>query len=275
MPAPAQNRLLAALPRGNLARLLPVLERVQLLPGRIIHAAGEQARHLYFPVAGIVSRVYETEGGESSELSLVGNEGAVGVSLLLGGFSTPSQALVVCAGDAYRIRAASLTEELDHFSPLLAILLRYTQVMIAQTGQMAVCNRYHSAEQQLCRWLLSCLDRSSSNVLTITQEAIARMLGVRRETVTVAAQTLQRAGLIHIGRGHMTILDRVGLEAEACECYGVVKREYQRLLPPASAVGGAGVQGSRDPPDLRAEEVHARHALCGRTGTTSQQAAVA
>ncbi|MGZ5093998.1 MAG: Crp/Fnr family transcriptional regulator [Burkholderiales bacterium] len=226
-----QNRLLAALPREDYERLLPHLGPVPLRLGWTVHGAGAREPYLYFLTAGIVSRLYVTKNGQSAEYAITGSEGVVGVSSFLGGESTPSQAVVLSAGYAYRLGADRLKNEFERGGPLPHLLLRYTQALIAQTGQIAVCNRHHSLEQQLCRWILSCLDRLSSNELTITQNLIADMLGVRRESVTEAAGRLQKAGLIHYSRGHIVVLDRPSLEKRTCECYGVVKREFERLLP--------------------------------------------
>jgi CRP-like cAMP-binding protein len=229
--SPSQNQLLAALPSEDYERLLPKLEPVALPLGWAVHSAGDQEKYLYFLTAGIVSRFYVTQDGASAEFAVTGSEGVIGVASFLGGESTPSQAVVLSAGYAYRLRAELLKNEFKHDGPLPHLLLRYTQALIAQTGQIAVCNRHHSLEQRLCRWILSCLDRLPSNELTMTQELIADMLGVRREGVTQAAGKLQEAGLIHYSRGHIAVLDRPRLEAQACECYAAVKREYDRLLP--------------------------------------------
>jgi CRP-like cAMP-binding protein len=212
-------------------RLLPDLEPVPLPLGWAVHGAGEREKYLYFLTAGLVSRFYMTENGASTEFALTGSEGVIGVALFLGGESTPSQSVVLSAGYAYRLGADVLKKEFERGGPLPHLLLRYTQALIVETGQTAVCNRHHSLEQQLCRWLLSSLDRSPTGELTMTQELIADMLGVRREGVTEAAGKLQKAGLIHYSRGHIAVLDRHQLEAQACECYAVVKREYDRLLP--------------------------------------------
>ena len=194
--------------------------------------------------AGIVSRFYVTENGASAGFAVTGSEGVIGVASFLGGESTPSQAVVLSAGYAYRLGADLLKNEFEHDGPLPHLLLRYTQALIAQTGQIAVCNRHHSLEQRLCRWILSCLDRLPSNELTMTQELIADMLGVRREGVTEAAGKLQKAGLIHYSRGRIAVLDRPQLEARVCECYAVVKREYDRLLRPENTIRNAGVHGT-------------------------------
>lgn len=230
-PTPRQNHLLAALPPEDYERLLPDLESVRLPLGWTVHSAGDRERHLYFVTAGIVSRFYVTANGESAEFAVTGREGVIGVASFLGGESTPSHALVLSAGYAYRLPADLLTNEFEHYGPLAHILLRYVQALIAHTGQIAVCNRHHSLEQQLCRLILSSMDRLPSDKLTMTQELMAEMLGVRREGVTAAAGRLQKAGLIHYGRGCITVLDRARLGTRACECYAVIKRQYDRLLP--------------------------------------------
>jgi CRP-like cAMP-binding protein len=229
--APRQNSILAALPVEDYERLLPDLEPVPLPLGFTVHSAGDRERYLYFLTAGIVSRFYMTKNGASAEFAFTGREGVIGIASFLGGESTSSQAVVLSAGYAYRLGADLLKNEFEHNRPLPHLLLRYVQALIAQIGQIAVCNRHHSIEQQLCRLILSSLDRVPSNELTLTQEMIAEMLGVRREGVTVAAGKLQKAGLIHNGRGHITVLDRPRLEAQACECYAVIRREYDHLLP--------------------------------------------
>ncbi len=229
--APRQNRLLAALPVEDYERLLPNLEFVPLPLGLSVHGAGDRERHLYFLTEGIVSRFYMTENGASAESALTGREGVIGIAAFLGGESTPSQAVVLSAGYAYRVGADLLKSEFKHGGPLQHMLLRYTQVLITQIAQTAVCNRHHSLEQRLCCWILSSLDRLPSNKITMTHELIANMLGVRREGITEAAGQLQEAGLIHCSRGHITVLDRPNLERRVCECYAVVKREMDRLLP--------------------------------------------
>jgi len=229
--APRQNQLLAALPRHEYELLLPDLEPVPLPPGWTVHRAGDRERHLYFLTAGIVSRLYLTESGASAELALTGREGVIGVASFLGGESTPSQAVVLSAGYAYRLGLSLLRHEFEQEGPLSHLLLRYTQALIVQTGQIALCNRYHSLEQRLCRWILSCLDRLPSNELAVTQELIAEMLGVRRVGVTEAIGRLQAAGLIHCSRGLIAVLDRPRLEARACECYAVVSSAYDWLVP--------------------------------------------
>ena len=228
---PRHNQLLAALPPTDYERLLPYLEPVALPLGLTVHRAGEQEKYLYFLTAGIVSRYCLTENGASAEFAVTGREGVIGIASFLGGAGLPSEAVVVSAGYAYRLGVDLLQKEFNHFGTLPRLLLRYTQALIAQTGQTAVCNRHHSLEQQLCRYILSNLDRLPSDVLAVTQELIANMLGVRRGGVTEAAGNLQKAGLIRYSRGRLVVLDRTGLEARACECYAVVKREYDRLLP--------------------------------------------
>jgi len=228
---PRQNRLLAALPVEDYERLLPELEFVPLPQGLSVHDAGDREKYLYFVTEGIVSRFYMMKDGASAESALTGREGMIGIAAFLGGESTPSQAVVLSAGHAYRVGAALLNSEFKHGGPLQHILLLYTQALITQMAQTAVCNRHHSVEQQLCRWLLLCLDRLPSNRLDMTQELIANMLGVRREGVTEAARHLQAAGLIQYCRGHITVLDRPKLEQRVCECYAVVRREVDRLLP--------------------------------------------
>ena len=228
---PRRNHLLAALPRQDYECLLPNLEPFPLPLGWAVHDAGDRERYLYFLTEGIVSRFYVTEGGGSAEFAVTGSEGVIGVAAFLGGKSTPSQAVVLSAGYSYRLRADRLKREFERDGPLPRLLLRYTMALITQTAQTAVCNRYHSVDQQLCRWLLLCLDRLASREISMTQELIANMLGVRREGVAVAARKLQDAGLIHYRRGTITVLDRPGLEARSCECYRVVKTEFDRLLP--------------------------------------------
>jgi CRP-like cAMP-binding protein len=242
---PRQNQLLAALPVDDYERLLPDLDPVPLPPGWTVHGAGERRDYLYFITAGIVSRFYVMENGASAELAITGNEGVVGVASVLGGESSLSQSVVVSAGHAYRVRTDLLKNELEHDGPLLRLLLRYTQALIAQAGQIAVCNRHHPLKQHLCRWILSCLDRLPSNELAVTHELMAQMLGVRREGVSEAVGKLQRAGLISHHRGQIAVLDRALLEAQACECYAVVKREYERLLCPENTMGNFGMHGTR------------------------------
>jgi CRP-like cAMP-binding protein len=228
---PRQNRLLAALPGAEYARILPHLTPVPLPLGSEVHGAGDRELHLYFVTAGIVSRFYVLEDGSQAGFSITGSEGAIGIGGLLGGEGAPSQAAVLCAGHSYRLRLDALQRELSRVPSLLPLLLRYTQALMTQTTQTVVCNRYHSVEQQMSRGILSCLDRLASNELAMTQELLAGMLGVRREAVTDAAGRLQAAGAIRYARGHIAVVDRAVLEEHACECYEVVKREYERLLP--------------------------------------------
>src|SRR5580765_7334127 len=231
---PRQNHLLAALPAGDYERLVPHLELIPLKLGEVLYEPGVQLRYVYFPTTSIVSLLYVMEDGASAEIAIVGNEGILGISLFMGGETTPSRAVVQSAGYGYRLKAQLLKDEFQRFGPMLHLLLRYTQALITQMAQTAVCNRHHSVDQQLCRWLLLSLDRLASNELTMTQELIANMLGVRREGVTEAAGKLQDAGLISYRRGRITVLDRPGLEARSCECYEVVKKELDRLLPYAA-----------------------------------------
>lgn len=228
--SPSQNHLLAALPPAEFERLAPHLELVAMPLGEMLCEAGEQIRHAYFPTTGIVSLHYVMESGMSAESAGVGPEGMVGISLFLGGNSTPNSAVVQTAGDAYRLSSQLLVQEFARGGLVQRLLLRYTQALMTQMSQTSACNRHHSVEQQLCRWLLSTLDRVPSGELVITQELIARMLGVRREGITEAAGRLQQAGLIRYRRGHISVLDRSGLELQVCECYGVVKHELDRLL---------------------------------------------
>ena len=230
---PTHNRLLAALPAGVFDRLLPDLKPVSMPLGKVIYESGVELEHVYFPISScIVSMLYVMTDGASAEIAVVGSEGLVGIALFMGGDTTPSRALVQSAGQAFQLRGKALKKEFERHSELQHLLLRYTQALITQMSQTAVCNRHHSVDQQLCRWLLLSLDRLSTNELTMTQELIANMLGVRREGVTEAAGKLQTLGLINYSRGHITVLDRPGLEARVCECYAVVKKEYDRLLPP-------------------------------------------
>jgi CRP-like cAMP-binding protein len=228
---PKSNHLLAALPEAEWNRWLPQLEWVKLPLGEVLYESGTQQTHIYFPTTAIVSLLYVMESGASAEIAVVGNEGAVGISLFMGGESTPSRAVVQSAGQGYRLKALVIKKEFSVSMPVMHVLLRYTQALITQMAQTAVCNRHHSLDQQLCRWLLLSMDRLHGNELVMTQELIANMLGVRREGVTEGALKLQKAGLIRYSRGHVTVLDREGLEKRTCECYAVVKREYDRLLP--------------------------------------------
>jgi CRP-like cAMP-binding protein len=228
---PRQNHLLDALPAEERARLFPHLELVPMPLGNAVCEPGMTMRHVYFPTTSIVSLLYVMEDGASAEIAVVGNEGIVGVSLFMGGETTTSRAVVQSAGHAYRLTGQLLKDTFFRAGPMQRLLLRYTQALLTQMSQTAVCNRHHSVDQQLCRWLLLSLDRLPSNELTMTQELIANMLGVRREGVTEAAGELQRAGLIHYSRGKITVVDRPGLEGRVCECYQVVKKEFDRLLP--------------------------------------------
>lgn len=228
--SPADNHLLAALPAAELARLAGHLKLVSMPLGEMVYGPGEQLQHAYFPTTAIVSLHYVMESGASAESAGVGNDGVVGISLFMGGDSTPSSAVVQTAGQAYRIDGATLRQEFERAGVLQRVLLRYTQALMTQMSQTSACNRHHSVEQQLCRWLLLTLDRLPSGELVMTQELVASMLGVRREGVTAAAGRLQQAGLIRYRRGHISVLDRSGLETQCCECYAVVKKEMDRLL---------------------------------------------
>lgn len=234
MPAPndpLQNHLLRVLPREERGRLLPHLQLIAMPLGHVLYESGARMRHVYFPTTCIVSLLYVMEDGASAEIAVVGNEGIVGVALFMGGETTPSRALVQSAGYAYQLPGQILKDEFHRAMGLQNVLLRYSQALLTQMAQTAVCNRHHSVDQQLCRWLLLSLDRLPSNKLTMTQELIANMLGVRREGVTEAAGKLQADGMIKYSRGRITVLDKPRLEANCCECYGVVKKEFDRLLP--------------------------------------------
>ena len=229
--SPHQNHLLDALPKGDYERLASHLELIPMGLGDVLYESGGELRYVYFPTTSIVSLLYVMEDGASAEIAIVGNEGMLGISLFMGGDTTPSRAVVQSAGHGFRLKAALLKNEFGRFGPTMHLLLRYTQALITQMAQTAVCNRHHSVDQQLCRWLLLSLDRLASNELSMTQELIANMLGVRREGVTEAAGNLQDAGLIRYHRGNITVVDRPGLETRSCECYQVVKTEFDRLLP--------------------------------------------
>jgi CRP-like cAMP-binding protein len=229
--SPRQNHLLDALPTSDYERLAPHLELILMKLGDVLYESGDQLRYVYFPTTCIVSLLYLMKDGASAEIAVVGNEGILGISVFMGGNTTPSRAIVQAAGYAYRLKADLLKNEFERYGPTMHLLLRYAQALITQMAQTAVCNRHHSVDQQLCRWLLLCLDRLSSNEISMTQELIANMLGVRREGATEAAGHLQKAGLIDYHRGRITVLDRSGLEARSCECYAVVKKEFDRLLP--------------------------------------------
>lgn len=233
---PRTNHLLAALPTAEWLRWQDQLEWVDLPLGQVLYESGSTMHHVYFPTTAIVSMLYVMESGASAEIAVVGNEGLIGIALFMGGGSTPSRAVVQSAGEGYRLRAQAMKEEFNRAGPVLHLLLRYTQALITQMAQTAACNRHHSLDQQLCRWLLLSLDRLPNNELVMTQELIANMLGVRREGVTEGALKLQKLGLIRYARGHITVLDRAGIEALSCECYAVVKKEYDRLLPDKQAV---------------------------------------
>jgi CRP-like cAMP-binding protein len=230
-----QNQLLAALPDAELERWLPYLEHVDLPLGKVLYESGTRLSYMYFPTTAIVSLLYLMEDGASAEIAVVGFEGLVGISLFMGGESTTSRAVVQSAGNGLRLNSHQMMLEFNRAGPVLHLLLRYTQALISQMTQTAVCNRHHSLDQQLCRWLLLSLDRLHGLELVMTQELIANMLGVRREGVTEAAGNLQVAGLIRYQRGRITVLDRAGLERRTCECYAVVKQEYDRLLPATQA----------------------------------------
>jgi CRP-like cAMP-binding protein len=231
-----RNHLLAALPEAEWLRWHPMLQLVDMPLGQVLYESGTTMQYVYFPTTSIVSMLYVTQSGASAELAVVGNEGIVGISLFMGGGSTPSRAVVQSAGSGYRLDAGVMKMEFDRAGPVLHLLLRYTQALITQMTQTAVCNRHHTLDQQLCRWLLLSMDRLQGPELVMTQELIANMLGVRREGVTEGALKLQKMGLISYARGHITVLDRQGLEKRSCECYAVVKKEYDRLLPDQVAV---------------------------------------
>lgn len=231
LPSPHQNHLLDALPASDYARVASHLELIPMKLGDVLYESGAKLRYVYFPTTSIISLLYVLEDGASAEIAIVGNEGLLGISLFMGGDTTPSRAVVQSAGLAFRLKAQLLKDEFARFGPTMHLLLRYTQALITQMSQTAVCNRHHSVDQQLCRWLLLSLDRLASNELSMTQELIANMLGVRREGVTEAAGKLQKAGLIRYQRGRITVVDRPGVEARSCECYQVVKAEFDRLLP--------------------------------------------
>ena len=228
---PKWNQLLAVLPTAEWERWAVQLEPIDMPLGQVLYESGNTLEHVYFPTTSIVSLLYVMQNGASAEIAVVGYEGLVGISLFMGGESTPSRAVVQSAGHGFRLPAAAIKQEFNQSGPVMHVLLRYTQALITQMAQTAVCNRHHSLDQQLCRWLLLSLDRLQGNELVMTQELIANMLGVRREGVTEGALKLQQAGLIRYARGRISVLDRPGLEQRTCECYAVVKREYDRLLP--------------------------------------------
>ena len=232
--SPNQNHLLAALPAAEFERLAPHLEPVEMRLGDVLYESGGLLQHVYFPTTAILSLHYVMENGSSSEIAGVGNEGMLGISLLMGGNTTPSRAVVQTGGQGYRLKSQLMLEEFKRAGAMQQLMLRYTQALITQMSQTAACNRHHSLVQQLCRWLLLTLDRMPTNELIMTQELVASMLGVRREGVTEAAGNLQQAGVISYRRGHITVLNRSGLESQVCECYAVVKKEFARLLPEVS-----------------------------------------
>lgn len=235
-PLKDRNYLFHSIPPTEWEKLLPHIEPIDLPLGKVLYEPGSKMSHVYFPSSAIVSLLYALENGSSAEIAVVGNEGVVGIAIFMGGESTSSRAVVQSAGKGYRIKSTIILEEFNRSGPLMHLLLRYTQALITQMSQTAVCNRHHTLDQQFCRWLLLSLDRLTSNELIMTQELIANMLGVRREGVTEAALKVQKAGLIKYTRGHITILDRLGLEKRTCECYNVVRLEYARLLPEKIAV---------------------------------------
>jgi CRP-like cAMP-binding protein len=229
--SPRQNHLLAALHTAEYERLLPDLEFLPMPLGLVLYESGGQLEHIYFPTTSVVSLLYVMKGGESAEIAIAGNEGLVGVALIMGGQTTPSRAVVQCAGQAYRMLPGALKKEFDRGEAMQRLMLRYMQALVTQMVQTAACNRHHSVEQQFCRWLLLSIDRLPTNVLTMTEGLIANMLGVRQEGVTGVATQLQSEGLIRYEGGRITVLDRPAVEARACECYAVVRKEFDRLLP--------------------------------------------
>lgn len=259
---PKQNHLLGILPDEDYIKLLPHLELVQLASGMTVYESGSKLGYVYFPTTSIVSLLCIMKNGSSAEFAIIGNDGAVGVTLLLGAEPRPNWAIVHSAGYAYRIRIDIIRRAFDHGGPLSRLLLRYLQALFTQAGQTAVCNRHHTVEQQLCRWLLLSLDRLSSNELVVTQEQIAHMMGVRREGITEAAGHLQKAGSIHYSRGHINVLDRKKLEVQVCECYEVVRNDYDLLFPQTSIseVPDQFVIPTVSPRRLRvASSLHVRH----------------
>ncbi len=235
VPNPRQNHLLAVLPKPEAERLFPHMELVPLPLGTALYESGDKLNYVYFPTTAIVSLLYVMENGASAEIAVVGNDGIVGIALFMGGETMPNRAVVQSDGSAYRLQGHLLKKEFNRGGPLQHLLLRYTLAMLTQMAQTAVCNRHHSVDQQLCRWLLLSLDRLPASELSMTQELIANMLGVRREGVTEAAGKLQSAGLIQYNRGRISVLNRPGLEARVCECYEVVRKEFNRLLPDVKA----------------------------------------
>lgn len=231
VPDPRKNRLLAALTGEAWQRWEPLLEHVELPLGHVLHESGKAMSHMYFPTTAIISLLYVLKNGSTAEIAVVGNDGLIAVSMFMGGGSSPSRAVVQSGGHGFRLDSKAMKQQFDKCGPVMHLMLRYTQALIAQMAQTAVCNRHHTLDQQLCRWLLLTLDRLEGDNLVMTQELIANMLGVRREGVTESASKLQHAGLISYSRGRITVLNRPGLEARSCECYAVVKKEYDRLLP--------------------------------------------
>jgi CRP-like cAMP-binding protein len=230
-PSPRQNHLIAALQAPEYERLLPDLEPVPMPLGSVLYESGGRLEHVYFPTTSVVSLLYVMKDGDSAEIAIAGNEGLVGIALITGGQTTPSRAVVQCAGQAYRVKPGALKLEFDRGEAMQRLMLRYLQALVTQMVQTAACNRHHSVEQQFCRWLLLSIDRLPTNEMTMTEGLIANMLGLRREGVTGVAQQLENEGLIHYEGGRITVLDRPGVEARACECYSVVKKEFDRLLP--------------------------------------------
>jgi CRP-like cAMP-binding protein len=230
-PSPKQNHLLAALHTPEYGRLLPDLEQVPMPLGLVLYESGGQLQHVYFPTTSVVSLLYVMKDGDSAEIAIAGNEGLVGVALIMGGQTTPSRAVVQCAGQAYRMLPRALKKEFDRGEAMQRLMLRYMQALVTQMVQTAACNRHHSVEQQFCRWLLLSIDRLPSNVLPMTEGLIANMLGVRQEGVIGVAEQLQKEGLIRYEDGRITVIDRAAVETRACECYAVVRKEFDRLLP--------------------------------------------
>ncbi len=262
-PDPRKNHLLAALPAAELQRWLPQLESVEMPLGQVLYESGSTLSHVYFPTSAIVSLLYVMENGSSAEIAVVGNEGIVGIALFMGGESTPSRALVQSAGQGFRLVAQTMKDEFNRVGPVMHMLLRYTQALITQMAHLAVCNRHHSVDQQVCRWLLLSVDRLQGTELVITQELIANALGVRRESVTEVALALQRADLIRYARGRISVLNRNGLEKRSCECYALVRDEVDRLLPRPQ---GLPRHDARQPGKLAPAPVPAPARLWARSG---------
>ena len=263
MPAPRQlrNRVLDLLPNSDWQRWMPQLESVDLLLGQVLYESGRTQSHVYFPTSSVVSLLYVTENGASAEMAAIGSDGVVGISLIMGGASTTGRAVVQCAGHGFRLAGKTIQEEFNRSAPVMRVLLRYTQALITQIAHLAVCNRHHSVDQQVCRWLLLSIDRLQGTELVITQELIANALGVRRESVTEVALALQRAELIRYGRGRISVLDRSALEKRSCECYAQVKNEYERLLPNPLASVRDGMRPVGKPPLVPAR-IWARTGFC-------------